>query len=116
MTEELKSEVKKDNPIKAEKRKKLGELRKLGINPYPYEFDRNSTAQALKDKFSHLKPTEHAEGELIKIAGRVMTVRLMGKAAFFNLQDQSGVVQVYLKTTELPAQDAKVFDFLDLGD
>ena len=88
--------IEKDNPIKAEKRRKLNDLRKLGINPYPYNFERNSSAQELKTKFAHLKPTEHAEGELIKIAGRVMTVRLMGKAAFFNLQDQSGVIQVYL--------------------
>ena len=40
----------------------------------------------------------------------------MGKAAFFNLQDQSGTIQVYLKMAELPAEDQKAFDLLDLGD
>ncbi|MFI5206065.1 MAG: OB-fold nucleic acid binding domain-containing protein, partial [Candidatus Paceibacterales bacterium] len=106
----------KDNPVKAEKRRKLHELRKAGINPYPYTFDKNATAEGLKDKFIHLKAGEHPDSGIFKVAGRVMTVRLMGKAAFFNLQDQTGVIQVYLKTTELPAEDAKVFDLLDLGD
>lgn len=108
--------VEKDNPIKAEKRRKLNDLRKLGVDPYPHTFEKLQTTEYLKTKFGHLKATEHDETEKIKIAGRVMTVRLMGKAAFFNLQDQSGIIQVYLKTSELPEIDAKTFDLLDLGD
>src|ERR1700728_2655443 len=90
-----------DNPIKAEKRRKLHELKKAGINPFPYSFDRNSNAQDLRKRFGHLKATEHTTEPVIRIAGRVMTVRLMGKIAFFNLQDQSGTIQVYLKMSEL---------------
>lgn len=108
--------VEKDNPIKAEKRRKLNDLRKLGINPYPHNFEKKHSVEYLKSKYSHLKATEHDEAEKIQTAGRVMTVRLMGKAAFFNLQDQTGVIQVYLKTTELEEKDAQVFDLIDLGD
>ncbi len=105
-----------DNPIKAEKRRKLNDLRKAGINPYPYSYDRNTTAAELRTKYGHLKATEHLEDVHVKIAGRVMTVRIMGKVVFFNLQDQSGTIQIYLKTTELAPEDKIVFDLLDLGD
>jgi lysyl-tRNA synthetase, class II len=105
-----------DNPLKAEKRRKLGELRKAGIDCFPYSYDRNFTSQELREKFGHLKATEHTTEPIVRIAGRVMTVRIMGKAAFFNLQDQSGTIQVYLKFQELPTNDAKSFELLDLGD
>src|ERR1700722_10290030 len=104
-----------DNPIKAEKRRKLHQLRALGINPYPYSYDRNFTAGQLREKFGHFKAGDHADEPVVRIAGRVMTVRVMGKAAFFNLQDQSGTIQVYLKTNELTAEEVKCFELLDLG-
>ncbi|MDZ4676672.1 MAG: lysine--tRNA ligase [Oligoflexia bacterium] len=105
-----------DNPIKAEKRRKLHEFKKAGIDPFPHNFERNSTILEVRSKFGHLKATEHTLEPVIRLAGRVMTVRLMGKAAFFNLQDQSGTMQVYLKLAELSAEDAKSFELLDLGD
>ena len=104
-----------ENPIRAEKRKKLTELRKT-VNPFPYFFDRNFTVEKLREKFGSLKATEHTLEPLVKIAGRVMTVRIMGKAAFFNLQDQSGTIQIYLKMGELEPSDLKSFELLDLGD
>ena len=116
MAEETDRTVKSDNPIKAEKRRKLQELKKAGINPYPYSFERNSNAQELRKKFGHLKAGEHTTEPVIRVAGRVMTVRLMGKIAFFNLQDQSGTIQVYLKMAELAPEDLKAFELLDLGD
>ncbi len=105
-----------DNPIKAEKRRKLGELRKLGINAFPYTFDRNYTVAKLREDFGHLKPTDHTTGPTVRLAGRVMTVRSMGKSTFFNLQDQSGTIQIYLKASELVGNDAASFNLLDLGD
>ena len=105
-----------DNPIKAEKRRKLGELRKLGINAFPYTFDRNYTVAKLREDFGHLKPTDHTTGPTVRLAGRVMTVRSMGKSTFFNLQDQSGTIQIYLKASALVGNDAASFNLLDLGD
>jgi len=116
VTEKPVAEAQADNIIKAEKRRKLGSLRKLGVNPYPYTFERNSNTQELRAKYGYLKATEHLTEPLIKIAGRVMTVRIMGKAAFFNLQDQKGTIQVYVKMAELPPEDLQVFNLLDLGD
>lgn len=113
--------MERENPIKAEKRRKLHQLREAGIDPYPHNFDRNTSASELRSKFSHLKPGEQqpesgAPHTLVKIGGRVMTVRIMGKSAFFNLQDQTGTIQVYLRIPDLKPEEKIVFDHLDLGD
>ncbi|MCC6278643.1 MAG: lysine--tRNA ligase [Oligoflexia bacterium] len=105
-----------DNPIKSEKRRKLHALKAAGIDPFPHEYQRNSTVGEIRARHGGLKAGEHTSEPVYRIAGRVMTVRIMGKAAFFNLQDQSGILQVYLKTAELSEKDRIVFDHLDLGD
>ena len=105
-----------DNPIKAEKRKKLHALREKGINPYPYSFDRKGTCAQVKTDFYGLNSGEKDETHQFRLAGRVMTLRSMGKAVFFNLQDQTETLQVYIKLEELSSADRTAFDHLDLGD
>lgn len=105
-----------DNPIKAEKRKKLHSLKEKGINPFPYTFDRKGSCEQIKKDSSSLQSGEKKEDQVFKLAGRVMTFRAMGKASFFNLQDMSGQLQVYVKTEELSEQDRIAFDHIDLGD
>ncbi len=106
-----------ENPLRAEKRKKLHELKKAGIDPFPYSFDRSSSCKKVFDDFdTKTQPGQKLETELHSLAGRVMTLRQMGKASFFNLQDQSGSLQIYIKTEELSADQKKMFDLLDLGD
>lgn len=105
-----------DNPVKAEKRRKLHALREKGINPYPYRFERTGEAGPVKAANEGLKPGEKNEGQILRLAGRVMTLRSMGKAVFFNLQDQSGSIQVYVRTEELPEADKAAFGLTDLGD
>ena len=106
-----------ENPLRAEKRKKLHELRAAGINPFPYSFDRNISLQKIRDDFdSKLQSGEKLTDTHLKIAGRLMTLRSMGKASFFNLQDQSGSMQVYIKPEELSVQEQKAFSLIDLGD
>lgn len=106
-----------DNPLRAEKRRKLHELRKAGINPFPYSYDRNISAQEIREKYdAKLQSGEKLLDTNFKIAGRLMTLRSMGKASFFNIQDQSGSMQVYIKPEELPEIAKKSFDLIDLGD
>ena len=97
-----------EHQIRVEKVKKI---RALGIEPWPAVKKVNaSTAQVLKEFEADTKKE-------YEIAGRVMTKRLHGKAAFANIQDQSGKVQVYFKVNDI-GQEA--FDFLehlvDIGD
>lgn len=105
-----------DNPIKAEKRKKLHALREKSVNPYPYKFERTIEAAQVQADFASLQSGEKAHDKTMRLAGRVMTFRSMGKAVFFNLQDQTGTVQVYVKMEELSEPDRTAFDLVDLGD
>ncbi|MEQ1723608.1 MAG: lysine--tRNA ligase [Pseudobdellovibrio sp.] len=105
-----------DNPIKAEKRKKLHAMREKGINPYPYSFDKTAHIEKIVADFSNLNAGDKKPESIFRIAGRLMTVRQMGKASFFNVQDQSGSLQCYVKVEELSEQDRTVFDLIDLGD
>lgn len=108
----------RENPLRAEKRRKLHALRAAGINPFPHTFERNTQVATLLTKYDkQLLSGETTEKEtFFRIAGRVMTLRSMGKAAFFNLQDQSGKMQAYLKIEELEKNDAIAWDNVDIGD
>jgi lysyl-tRNA synthetase, class II len=105
-----------DNPIKAEKRKKLHALKEKGINPYPYSFDVTAQVESLVRDFSSLVAGEKKTETNFRIAGRLMTLRMMGKASFFNVQDMTGSLQCYVKTEELAENDKICFDLIDLGD
>lgn len=109
------SEV-KDNPLRAEKRRKLHELKENGINPFPHEYERTHHAEQVHKKFSHIQAGEKLETEKVSLAGRLVTMRDMGKAAFFNLQDQSGSIQIYLRLQEMSDVAQKAFKLIDLGD
>ena len=74
------------------RRNSLKELDKLGIEAYPAaEFKVDAHAAEIKEQFN-----EEAEPRQVVIAGRMMTRRIMGKASFFELQDATGRIQVYV--------------------
>lgn len=106
-----------DNPLRAEKRRKLHALREKGINPFPYSYDRTGRVAEITEKHAaSLQAGEKKPESMYRIAGRLMTLRSMGKASFFNIQDQTGSVQVYVKVEELPEQEREAFNLVDLGD
>ena len=97
-----------------ERERKLKEIRDFGVNPYAYNFDVKDNASDLHDKFSNLKKEEKTKTK-VALAGRVMALRNMGKAAFGNIQDQSGKIQFYIRKEDVKDQ-YKIFKRLDLGD
>lgn len=105
-----------DNPIKAEKRRKLHALKEKGINAFPYSFDVTAHVENLVRDFSSLEAGEKKHETNFRIAGRLMTLRMMGKASFFNVQDMTGSLQCYVKTEDLAEKDRISFDLIDLGD
>lgn len=106
-----------ENPLRAEKRKKLHALREKGINPYPYVFEnRTAIAKIIAEHAADMQAGDKKPESIYRIAGRLMTLRMMGKASFFNVQDQSGSVQLYVKTEELPEKEREAFALIDLGD
>ncbi len=106
----------RDNPLRVEKRRKMHALKAAGIDPFPHTFLRTTDAAGIAKDFSDLQTGEGRETQMFRLAGRLMTKRPMGKAAFFNLQDQGGQIQCYLKTEELPEMDRTSYDGLDIGD
>ncbi len=106
-----------DNPLRIEKRKNLAALRAKGINPFPVNFKRTGSMAEVTTKFQdQTKAGDKLTDKVYRLAGRLMTRRLMGKAAFFNLQDQSGTLQFYIKIEELNETARLHFEYVDLGD
>ena len=103
------------------RREKLAELRQLGIDAYPAPlYPVNTTAAYIK---THYKGEENkADFTDTCLAGRLMSIRDMGKASFAVLQDSSGKIQLYIKRDEIcPGEDKTLYDkvwkyLVDLGD
>jgi len=98
------------NSLMIRRREELEELIKQGINPFPYEFSRTDFSREIITNFSESVPQRS-----VAVAGRVVSIRRMGKASFFHLQDTQGKIQVYLKKDDLEKfYDA--FKLVDIGD
>mgnify|MGYP000968897790 FL=1 len=100
------------------RRQSLAELRELGIEPYPASgFDVDSYSTEIKNEFK-----DEAERRNVKIAGRIMSRRIMGKASFVELMDSEGRIQVYITRDDLcPGEDKELYNtvfkkLLDIGD
>jgi lysyl-tRNA synthetase class 2 len=98
-----------------ERIKKLDKIRNLGINPYPYKFEQKNFSDDILKKYSKLKKEEKTK-EKVGLAGRIITLRPMGKIAFGHLQDYKGKIQFFINEKELSKQEFDLFNLLDLGD
>ncbi len=103
------------------RREKLSELQKLGIDPYPAPlYPVNTTSSYIKENYKgEENKVDFAD---VCVAGRLMSIRDMGKASFAAIQDSSGKIQIYIKRDEIcPGEDKKLYDhvwkkLLDIGD
>ena len=100
------------------RRNSLAELRKMGIEPYPAEeYVVTGHTIEIKENFK-----DDAEPREVRIAGRIMSRRIMGKASFMELQDSEGRIQVYISRDDLcPGEDKDTYNIffkklLDIGD
>src|SRR5262245_39456974 len=112
-------ESKQETPIEsliAQRRDTLKRLTSNGINPYAYHFTRTHTIAALLKDFSGPLP-EHGSDQKISTAGRVMTVRDMGKSSFAHLADGPQRLQIYLKKDVVGDAAYQMFQKdIDIGD
>ena len=81
--------------IRAARLEKVAGLQNAGLNPYAYQWKSTAHAQQLQEQYADLAPGEEISTE-VAIAGRIIARRIMGKLAFFNLQDETGTIQLYL--------------------
>ena len=100
------------------RREKLKYLEELGLDPFGQRFDRNNNTSTLRDKFDKYTKEElhDMETEPVKVAGRIMTKRGKGKAAFANIMDQHGQVQLYIRLDAVGEETFEYFNKADIGD
>ena len=103
------------NQLRLQRIEKLERINSMGINPYPYKYEQKNHASEILEKYQKLKNEEKTKNE-VNIAGRIMTLRQMGKASFGHLQDESGKIQFYIKEDEVGKKQYTLFENLDLGD
>ena len=102
------------------RREKLGDLLGMGIDPYPAElFPVNNSAVNIKQQFNDENKETFKD---VCVAGRIMSIRDMGKANFSVIQDSSGRIQLYIKRDDIcPGEDKTLYDIIwkkctDIGD
>ncbi|OKH24831.1 lysine--tRNA ligase [Hydrococcus rivularis NIES-593] len=93
--------------IRATRLEKVEQLKKLGLNPYAYKWEATHRAAELQDKYADLGNGEEVEVK-VSVAGRIMARRIMGKIAFFNLQDETGTIQLYLDKKRIQETMAEI--------
>ena len=87
----------------------LDELKNKGIETFAYSFDTDTYSEDIKNDF------EKYENKDVRLAGRIMTIRRMGKASFAHIMDQKGRIQIYLKKDDI-GDNYDAFRLMDIGD
>ena len=99
------------NKLKKVRREKLAELQENGKNPFQItKYDVTHHSQEIREHYEEL------EGKTVRIAGRMMSKRVMGKASFCNVQDLQGSIQSYVARDSIGEEAYKDFKKMDIGD
>ena len=99
------------------RRKKLDNIRELGIDPFGHKYEVTDFSLDIKDKY---KGKSHEELEnmqaTVSVAGRIMFIRKMGKASFFSIKDKLGSIQIYISINDVGEETYNLFKTADIGD
>jgi lysyl-tRNA synthetase class 2 len=100
-----------------QRQRKLEQIQQLGFDPFPREFRWTHTPAELVHAYSQSSATElEANRRDVRVAGRIVSLRLMGKAGFAHLQGSGGRIQIYVKKDVVGEKGFELFHLLDLGD
>ncbi len=100
-----------------QRQKKLEQIEALGHEPFPREFRWTDTPAALVEKHSEKSAAElESEKHEVRVAGRIVSLRLMGKAGFAHLQGSGKRIQIYVRKDVVGEGGFALFHLLDLGD
>src|SRR5258706_5731518 len=94
-----------DSNLKTIRLDKIKKLKELGVNPYPYSFNKTHT----------IAQTQKSEGKKVQTAGRMMSYREHGNIAFADLADETGKIQIFFQKEKL-GESFKHLKLLDIGD
>src|SRR5665647_2591438 len=105
------------NELLVIRRNKLDELRALGVDPFGQKYERTHLAKPILDTYSEQTKEElDASAIEVRIAGRIMQKRGMGKTSFAHIQDISGKIQIYVRKDVVNELEFKAYEVLDIGD
>lgn len=100
-----------------QRQKKLEEIQSLGYEAFPREFRWTETPGQLAEKYAARSAVElDVEKKETRVAGRIVSYRLMGKAGFAHLQGMGGKIQIYVRKDVVGEKGFQLFHLLDLGD
>ena len=99
------------------RRKKLDNIKELGIDPFGHKYEVTDFSLDIKEKY---KGKSHEELEnmqaTVSVAGRIMFIRKMGKASFFSIKDKLGSIQIYISINDVGEETYNLFKTADIGD
>ncbi len=99
------------------RRAKLPKYEELGVDPFGSRYEWKNRIVDIKKEFGSLTQEElEAQKATVNVAGRLMAIRRMGKAAFVNLKDECGTIQAWIGMNVIGEHDYEVFKLSDLGD
>jgi len=98
-----------------QRRRKVDALWEAGINPYPNDFRPQHTSADVVAAFGHCETIEEGAATFV-VAGRIIARRSFGKAAFIQLQDRKGRIQLYVRKDTIGAESYETFESFDIGD
>ena len=119
MSENTVSQIRAKNEQTLRREEELHLLEKAGINAFPFSFDKSFKNEEILKNFNDEKPEQYAT---VGVAGRIMSIRRMGKATFFHILDDTAKLQIYLKKDDLPSESSdnslnyEDLKLLDIGD
>jgi len=107
-----------ENELIIHRKNKIEELKTLGINPYPNDFKPTHSIEDIRKKYGDKGNEElECQQDEVQIAGRIITVRVMGKTTFAHIQDFSGKMQIMVRENDLGESNYSIFKkLLDIGD
>ena len=99
------------------RREKAENLRKLGYDPFGSRYDREDYAIDVKEKYESVDHDAfESMTDTVRVAGRIMFIRKMGKASFFSIKDKTGSIQVYISINDVGEDIYTLFKSADIGD
>ena len=99
------------------RRDKALKLRELGYDPFGSRYDRSDYAIDVKEKYESVDHDAfESMTDTVRVAGRIMFIRKMGKASFFSIKDKSGSIQVYISINDVGEDIYNLFKSADIGD
>lgn len=105
------------NKLIKQRIEKLNNLREMGVNPYPNDFKPTHTAAEILREHGAVSAEELAVMDLVfKVAGRIIALRKFGKAAFVQIQDRTGQIQIFVQRDTVGSEVYSTFKKLEVGD